>query len=252
MLLPNWSLLAETPTLGTHIIIIILVLIQDFTLWLGYHLPDRTVYYVHSTSRVTTERRECVLTNVEGFLADCSSNDQSAMMEGSLASGREIWWRNVRTAKSGWYWVDHQVWWVGMNMNVLGIWSWKGSGKGKAKEGGAVLCEDCELFLLMMCLLMNCVLFLELDTEYKWYWSFMEAYPAHNFLPVKAKIEAMDVLTWAWTGNNSFYSPTSPTFAHFIYRESVSFPSIVPFLPQEKYQELMTPIRFFGGTSSAC
>ena len=101
--------------------------------------------------------------------------------------------------------------------------TWKGSGKGKAKEGGAVFSEeDRELFLLMMCLLMNC--------EYK-YWSFMEAYPAHSFPPVKAKIEAMDVLTWAWTGNNSFYSLTSATFAHFIYIESVSFHSIVPFLP---------------------
>ena len=42
-------------------------------------------------------------------------------------------------------------------------------------------------------------MFLELDTEYR-YWSFMEAHPAHNSLPAKAKIEAMDVLTWAWTG----------------------------------------------------
>ena len=36
----------------------------------------------------------------------------------------------------------------------------------------------------------------------------MEAHPAHNTLPAKAKIEAMDVLTWAWTGNNGFYIPT--------------------------------------------
>ena len=32
------------------------------------------------------------------------------------------------------------------------------------------------------------------------YWSFMEAHPAHTALPVKARSEAMDVLTWAWTG----------------------------------------------------
>ena len=29
----------------------------------------------------------------------------------------------------------------------------------------------------------------------------MEAHPAHNSLPAKAKTEALDVLTWAWTGN---------------------------------------------------
>ena len=45
---------------------------------------------------------------------------------------------------------------------------------------------------------------IELDTEYR-YWSFMEAHPAHNSLPAKAKIEAMDVLTWAWTGNIFIY-----------------------------------------------
>ena len=41
----------------------------------------------------------------------------------------------------------------------------------------------------------------------------MEAHPAHNSLPVKAKMEAMDVLTWAWTGNNGFLS----THSHCLY-----------------------------------
>ncbi|KAF9008065.1 hypothetical protein BDQ17DRAFT_1237288 [Cyathus striatus] len=33
------------------------------------------------------------------------------------------------------------------------------------------------------------------------YWSFMETHPAHTALPVKAKAEAMDILTWAWTAD---------------------------------------------------
>ena len=45
------------------------------------------------------------------------------------------------------------------------------------------------------------------DAEYR-YWSFMEAHPAHNSLPANAKMEAMDVLTWAWTGNKWLYLPT--------------------------------------------
>jgi len=57
----------------------------------------------------------------------------------------------------------------------------KGSGKGNAKKGAAVLVEEDQL-----------------DTEYR-YWSFMEAHPGHNSLPAKAKLEAMDVLTCAWT-----------------------------------------------------
>lgn len=44
----------------------------------------------------------------------------------------------------------------------------------------------------------------------------------------------MDVLTWAWRGNNGFYLPTSAalaaTFAHFSFSYSISFPPIVLFL----------------------
>lgn len=35
--------------------------------------------------------------------------------------------------------------------------------------------------------------------EYR-YWAFMEAHPAHAALPFSARREAMEVLTWAWTG----------------------------------------------------
>jgi hypothetical protein len=87
----------------------------------------------------------------------------------------------------------------------------KGSGKGKATKGGAVLSEEDQL-----------------DTEYR-YWSFMEAHPAHNSLPVKAKTEAMDVLTWAWTE-----------------RLLPSHRAIPAPFTQEECQELMTLIRSFG------
>ena len=57
----------------------------------------------------------------------------------------------------------------------------------------------------------------------------MEAYPAHNSLPAKAKMEAMDVLTWAWTGNG-FLSTTRPfcsglSLFTFFYRPSPSLRS---------------------------
>jgi hypothetical protein len=40
---------------------------------------------------------------------------------------------------------------------------------------------------------------IDLDMEYR-YWSFIEAHPAHTALSANAKVEAMDALTWAWTG----------------------------------------------------
>jgi hypothetical protein len=55
-----------------------------------------------------------MLTGVERFLANCSKDQSgSAMTEGTLASGGEIWLRDVGTAKSGLVlerrWVDHRL-----------------------------------------------------------------------------------------------------------------------------------------------
>jgi hypothetical protein len=98
------------------------------------------------------------------------------------------------------------------------------------------------------------VVFLELDTEYR-YWSFMEAHPAHNSLPAKAKLEAMDVLTWAWTGRMAFFLLTSrpgllklSLFFFFIERLLPSHSAVPAPFTQEECQELMTLIRSFGGT----
>jgi hypothetical protein len=83
----------------------------------------------------------------------------------------------------------------------------------------------CLLAIDMFDMFTECV-FLELDTEYR-YWSFMEAHPAHNSLPAKAKLEAMDVLTWAWTGKMAFFYSApqfAQTFTFFLFhRASPSF-----------------------------
>ena len=80
----------------------------------------------------------------------------------------------------------------------------------------------------------------------------MAAYPAHISLPTKARMEALDVLTWAWTGNNGFiYSLTSLAEAYTFSSIECLFPSHcavpAPFT-QEECRELMTLIRSFGGT----
>ena len=150
-----------------------------------------------------------MLTSVEQFLVDYYSNDQSgSAMEGTLASGCEIWLRDVGTANGGlmleMWWVDHQLRTVviGGDENEHAR---KGSRNDKVKKGGG---EEDRKFCFSYCFAYNvtemCSYLLELDgAEYR-YWSFMEAYPAHNSLPAKAKMEALDVLMWAWTGNNGF------------------------------------------------
>ncbi|KAF8179221.1 hypothetical protein BJ912DRAFT_855727, partial [Pholiota molesta] len=64
--------------------------------------------------------------------------------------------------------------------------------------------------------------------EYR-FWSFMEAHPAHQPLPHKAKAEAMDVLTWAWTD-----------------RLLPSARPIPPPFTQDECQELMNLLRSFS------
>ena len=78
----------------------------------------------------------------------------------------------------------------------------------------------------------------ELDTEYR-YWSFIDAHPAQNSLPVKAKIEEMDVLTWAWTGKLIFSHPLArPLRSSFL----ISLERLLSShrAAQEERQELMT------------
>lgn len=98
-----------------------------------------------------------MLTGVERFLADYSKDQSDSATEGTLASGGEMWLRDVGTAKSGLvlerWWVDHRLRTVVMSGDEHEH-ARKGPGKGKAKKGGAVFSEEDRefLFLLRLCL----------------------------------------------------------------------------------------------------
>ncbi|KAJ3567977.1 hypothetical protein NP233_g6017 [Leucocoprinus birnbaumii] len=146
--------------------------------WIEYHLPDGTFYYVHPTRRVTTDvnlRTEKMLNAVTTYLdnecketapAGCelwlrdSSVDRSSS---SSSSGRPR--KSFEPQKC---WVNHQT------RSVVIDTDQKGGKKRKAPE------ED------------------QLDMEYR-YWSFIEGHPAHTTLPLNAKTEAFEALSWAWT-----------------------------------------------------
>lgn len=172
--------------------------------WIEYHLPDGTAYYVHPTRRVTTDvdmRVDSVLDIVTAFL--------ERQKNVSVLQGMEMWIRGSLAQKSKSKsrqsvlvpvrcWVDHKKRVVQFDRANEA----NGSAKGKNVEA-----DD------------------HLDMEYR-YWSFMEAHPAHTSLPVNAKIEAMDVLTWAWTDRLLPSHRTVPA----------------PFT-QDECQELMTLLR---------
>lgn len=92
----------------------------------------------------------------------------------------------------------------------------------------------------------------ELDLEYR-FWSFMEVYPAHCSLPINSNKEAMDVLTWAWTGTQ-IEEYTIPVLK-FVLLDRL-LPSAARAIPspfkQEECQELMNLLKSFGhGTTSS-
>ena len=80
-----------------------------------------------------------------------------------------------------------------------------GSAKGKNVEiddreyCGYECCGGLVVLMSLSLSLSVCVI--DLDMEYR-YWAFIEGHPAHTTLPVNARVEAMDVLTWAWTGES--------------------------------------------------
>ncbi|KAJ2929720.1 hypothetical protein H1R20_g7364, partial [Candolleomyces eurysporus] len=200
--------------------------------WLEYHLPDGSFYYVHPTKKITTDvnlRDEKVLSEVTVYLEDGDLNSTNydaffnqdssiqPVVQGHRASSTakgvpppsvEIWLRDMSTPKTRRKrgapafvplkcFVDHHS-----RSVIVDPTGPQGQGKGKGKLVKSLTSsskkkgpeED------------------QLDMEYR-YWSFMEAHPSHTILPLKAKSEANDVLTWAWTDvkSNQFHVPgTAP------------------------------------------
>jgi hypothetical protein len=116
--------------------------------WLEYYLSDGAVYYVHPTTRVTTEinlRSERMLNGVERFLEDHGKDHPGSAMDGTAATGGEVWLRDVGSAKSG---MILQRWWVDHRVRTVVLFDdehehgRKGSGKGKAKKGSAAHVEE--------------------------------------------------------------------------------------------------------------
>jgi len=177
--------------------------------WIEYQLPDGTLYYVHPTRRVTTDvdlRVDTVLDIVTAYL--------ERQKDGNVPQGLEMWVREGQPQKSRSRrgslvpvrcWVDHRKRVVQFDRANEA----NGNAKGKNVET-----DD------------------HLDMEYR-YWAFIEAHPAHTSLPVNSKIEAMDVLTWAWTDRLLPSQRTIPA----------------PFT-QEECQELMSLLRSFNNEQS--
>ncbi|RDB19890.1 hypothetical protein Hypma_013085 [Hypsizygus marmoreus] len=176
--------------------------LHDFG-WIEYQLPDGTMYYVHPTRHVTTDidlREDKKLDALTAYLEHRKDG-------AGAPAGVELWLREPVSPKRGFvparFWVDHR-------QKILTHDQSSEANGSAATAKKAAAAED------------------HLDVEYR-YWSFMEAHPAHTSLPANARVEALDILTWAWTDR--------------LLPSQRSIPA--PFT-QEECQELMSLLRSFG------
>lgn len=204
--------------------------------WIEYQLPDGTVYYVHPTRRVTTDidlREDKKLDAITVYFENHKDS-------GGAPAGMEMWLQNAELTKRGFaparVWVDHRARIVSLDKLPQN----GDASKAKKPAEDDRKCLDIPLYSNDMNVTIS-----ELDIEYR-YWSFMEAHPAHTSLPPHARIEAMDVLTWAWTGKE-LVDGTFHTVNLLPDRLLPSHRTIPAPFTQEECQELMSLLRSFGG-----
>jgi hypothetical protein len=163
--------------------------------WIEYVLPDATFYYVHPTLRVTTDIDLRNMKKLEAVTVYFDRKDSTFAGSGGGGApvGVELGLRDAASAKRDWVpvrcWVDHKKRGVTFDPPQ--------DGNGDSGRVGGDDREWCEASGEIV--ESDFVCLIGLDMEYR-YWSFMEAHPAHTSLPLSARTEAMDVLTWAWTG----------------------------------------------------
>ena len=100
-----------------------------------------------------------MLTDIKQFLADYCKDQSGSAMEEMLASGGEIWLRDIGTVKGG---LVLETWWVDHRLRTVMIGgdenehASQGSGKDMAKKGDAE--EDREFcFCFAYNMLLKCV-----------------------------------------------------------------------------------------------
>ncbi|KAF8886964.1 hypothetical protein BD779DRAFT_1529018 [Infundibulicybe gibba] len=182
--------------------------------WIEYLLPDGNLYYVHPTFRAVTDvdlRNGKLLDAVMAYF-------ENHKHERHAPAGVEVWLRDAGSSKRGFVpvrcWVDHKK----RSVTFDPLHDANGNGHHHHHHHhrtGPASGED------------------SLDMEYR-YWSFVEAHPAHTSLPLNARAEAMDVLTWAWTDRLLPSNRAAPA----------------PFT-QDECQELTTLLRSFDSQGDA-
>lgn len=149
--------------------------------WIEYHLPKQMVYYTNPTRRIITDvdlRIDSTLDVITTFL--------KRWKDENLPQGTELWIREGPRSKQGF--VVPTGWRVDHTKQVVHFYANEANKNAKRRN---VETDD------------------DLDMKCR-YWAFIQAHPAHGSLPISAKVEAMDILTWVWTDRLLFPRSTFP------------------------------------------
>ena len=159
--------------------------------WTEYFLPDSSVYYTNAALRVITD---IDLRNKKKLEAVSNAFERKGSREPALApppEGWELWLREGAGKLS--YDLALLKAWVNHKARVLTL-----QAPLSAAEAIERISEEDSKYIGRI-LGMAADWSLELDMEHR-YWTFMESHPAHAPLPENASTEAMDTLTWCYTG----------------------------------------------------
>lgn len=161
--------------------------------WRHITLPDNSVYFYHPTLRVTTDvdlRIPNKLDSITSYLQENSIDESFLPPEG---------WESWLVDSS-----------VGKKANPKPISSWVNHAEriltfaspslSQSREvGSSRMLDDDRTSTSCSFASPSSKPGAGLDHEYR-YWAFMESHPAHASLPPNARSDALDALTWSYTG----------------------------------------------------
>jgi len=167
--------------------------------WRHITLPDNSIYFYHTTLRVTTDidlRTPNKLDAVTSYLQENSIDESFLPPEGweSWLVDSDVGKKHKHSPKPISSWVNH----------AEKILTFASPSLPQSREVSTAKTLDDDRTLCIVSFSRLCVQSdVGLDLEYR-YWAFMESHPAHASLPPSARSDAMDALTWSYTGWFSF------------------------------------------------
>lgn len=162
--------------------------------WKEHALPDSTSYYVHSSLRVVTD---IDLRNAQKLRAIMEYLKRLPSEVATPPQGWELWIRETGKTKKDFKLIKN---WVNHKARILSFDpppTISGDSLPDQINDDDRECVIARIYLILI--LYAAEILVGLDMEYR-YWMYLEAHPAHAPLISDSRAEALDALSWSYTG----------------------------------------------------